>query len=387
MATNPTEAKGAQLTKMQELTSAWFFRQALKNNKSYASAREAMESKEFRDDILGTKSKPGIYPSIDKDWLETFIKQQGRYIEEFTQVKFKEFSVDGGFMDWVSKLVNTKYKIGKKDAWDPADVWCIQNENEVKKQIENAIKNTVDIEVLNAQLRTLFEERKVVGISLKKVSSKSTKAKYQEVNVKEGILFTSGKHPTFEIVEIKCDLKLQNDNTIKNAGCEIIFKINYTKDILTNTLTIRSTGRTYRPGNQTFIITEKGAAAHIGKVPQPLLKDVCKRHKLPFDNEWNNFPASAKDFNTEIADWKGMFDEIKNEVTTNVKTSEEFTSSILTLMMDKDNYGIANSKLIQINFLFNLMQLSKDTREKFITDLFFLAEKRGQGFGPFGKIY
>ena len=42
---------------------------------------------------------------------------------------------------------------------------------------------------------------------------------------------------------------------------------------------------------------------------------------------------------------------------------------------------------MQLGFLFELISLSKKDREGFITDLFFLAEKRGKGFGPFGKLY
>ena len=55
--------------------------------------------------------------------------------------------------------------------------------------------------------------------------------------------------------------------------------------------------------------------------------------------------------------------------------------------MDEQTYGTANSKLMQMNFLYNFINLGDKEMEKFITDLFFLAEKRGKGFGPFGKIY
>jgi hypothetical protein len=57
------------------------------------------------------------------------------------------------------------------------------------------------------------------------------------------------------------------------------------------------------------------------------------------------------------------------------------------MMMDPDNNGTANSKLMQIKFLYELVILPKKKMEGFITDLFFLAEKRGKGFGPFGKLY
>ena len=355
MASKPS---ASELTRMQELTSAWFFRRALKYNKSYKTADEVMGSKEFIAEIIGTNSKPGIYPVITKEWIETFIKQQGRFLAEFAQAKFKEFSVDGGFMDWVSKLVNQKYKINKKDAWDPADVWCIQNENQVEKQIEDAVNNTLNIEVLNSELRTLFEERKVVGISLKKVASKERTARYQEVNIKDGVLFTSGKHPTFDISEIRCDLLMQNSGLIKANDARIFFTVKYTKETLIYTLTIRTSGRTYKPGNLIFEF-----------------------------QDWKKFPSDAAGFNSEINEWKNKFNSIKSKVNTKITSAEDFSASILTLMVDPENFGTANSKLMQIEFLYNFTKLNQTGMEKFITDLFFLAEKRGKGFGPFGKLY
>jgi hypothetical protein len=377
----------SELTRMQELTSAWIFRRALNDNKKYKDADDIITDDKFQNEVVGTKTKKGIYPFVDIDWIETFFKQQKKFLDEFSNAKFKEFSVQGGFMDWVSKLVNQKYKIKKKDAWDPADVWCIQNENEVKKQISESINETLDIEVLNAELRTLFKERKVVGISLKKVGSKVPQARYQEVNIKEGVLFTSGKHPTFNITQIRCDLLLQKDGTFKANDTRIYFEVQYTKDKLNYTLTIRTSGRTYKPGNLIFEFQEPGAAAQIGKAPVELIKEAAGKHRMEFDNDWHNFPSNAANFNSEKSSWINVFNKVKNKVETNISSDEEFFKSISKMLMDKENYGTANSKLMQLNFLYNFVDLGDKNMEKFITDLFFLAEKRGTGFGPFGKIY
>ena len=386
MATQKPSA--TELTRMQELTSAWIFRRALNDNKRYRDADDILGDSKFQNEVIGTSTKKGIYPFVDTDWVSTFFKQQKRFLDEFSNARFKEFSVEGGFMDWVSKLVNQKYGINKKDAWDPADVWCIQNENEVKKQITDAISQTSSIEVLNAELRTLFNERKVVGISLKKVASKLPQARYQEVNIKDGVLFTSGKHPTFTIKEIRCDLKMQDDGTFKANDSKIFLTVEYTKEKLTYTLTIRTSGRTYKPANLIFEFQEPGAAAQIGKAPVNLIEEVAQRHKhMNFDNDWHNFPSNAVEFNTQKSEWRNAFNKIKNKVKTNITSDVEFIGSISKMMMDKENYGTANSKLIQVNFLSNFIELGDKEMEKFITDLFFLAEKRGKGFGPFGKIY
>jgi hypothetical protein len=376
-----------ELTEMQEKTSAWIFDQALNHNVKYKNPDEIYNDKKFKKEIIGTPSKKGIYPYVTSEWIDSFYKQQKKFLDEFSDAKFKEFSVKGGFMDFVSKLVTQKYGIGKKDAWDPADVWCVQNEQQVVKIIKDAIENTNDIEVLNTILRTLFKERKVVGISLKLVDKRVDKARYQEVNIQEGILFTSGRHPTFTITNIRCDFLLRDDNTFKAANATITFLVKYTKEIIKYTVTIRTSGRTYRPGNLIFEFQEPGGSAQIGKAPVELVYEAAKRNKMDFKNIWQDYPSTTPMFVEEENKYKEMFDVVNKKVETNIKTSDEFARNILKQIADPDNYGTANSKLMQLKFLYEMTKLTEKKTEKFITDLFFLAEKRGPGFGPFGKLY
>jgi hypothetical protein len=384
MATKPT---ASQLTEMQEKTSAWIFDQALNYNRRYKSAEDILNDDKFKKEVIGTNTKKGIYPFVTLDWVNSFYKQQKKFLDEFSDAKFKEFSVKGGFMDFVSKLVNQKYRINKKDAWDPADVWCIQNEREVINTIKEAVENSNDIEKLNATLRTLFKERKVVGLSLKLVDKRVPVARYQEVNIKEGVLFVSGKNPTFTVNNIKCDLKLRDDGTFKANDARISFTVVYSKEKINYTLTVRTSGRTYRPGNLIFEFQEPGGSAQIGKAPVELVEKAAKNYNIEFINDWHKFPSSTVEFNTEEKKYKGMFNLIKNHVETQIDSDTVFSENILKMMMDPDNYGTANSKLMQIKFLYELVILPKKKMEGFITDLFFLAEKRGKGFGPFGKLY
>ena len=66
---------------------------------------------------------------------------------------------------------------------------------------------------------------------------------------------------------------------------------------------------------------------------------------------------------------------------------KQFVSSMLAMLNDEDNYGTANSKLMQLTFVYEISKLPKKDVDELITQLLFLAQKRGQGFGPFGKIY
>jgi hypothetical protein len=384
MASKPSST---ELTEMQEKTSAWIFDQALNHNKKYKSPDDILSDIKFKNAIIGTPSKKGIYPYVTKEWIDSFYKQQKSFLDEFSDAKFKEFSVKGGFMDFVSKLVTQKYGISKKDAWDPADVWCVQNESQVVKLVQAAIKDSDDIEMLNAELRTLFKERKVVGISLKLVDKRVEKARYQEVNIQEGVLFTSGKHPTFTITDMRCDLVLRSDNTFKAANATISFTVKYSKEIINYTLTVRTSGRTYRPGNQIFEFQEPGGSAQIGKAPVELVHEAAKRNKMDFVNNWHDYPSTAPEFVKEEEDYKNMFNVVNKKVKTGLTNDKEFSENILKQIIDPENYGTTNSKLMQLKFLYEITKLSEKKTEKFITDLFFLAEKRGKGFGPFGKLY
>jgi hypothetical protein len=384
MASKPS---ATELTEMQEKTSAWIFDQALNYNKKYKSPDDILNDDKFKKAIIGTPTKKGIYPFVTKEWIDSFYKQQKSFLDEFSDAKFKEFSVKGGFMDFVSKLVNQKYGISKKDAWDPADVWCVQNETQVIKLIKDAVQNSDEIEMLNAQLRTLFKERKVVGISLKLVDKRVAKARYQEVNIEKDVLFVSGKHPRFSITDMRCDLVLRADNTFKAANATITFLVKYSKEIIKYTLTIRTSGRTYRPGNLIFEFQEPGGSAQIGKAPVELVYEAAQRNKMDFVNKWQDYPSTAPEFINEEKQYKNMFDVVNKKVKTGLTNDKEFSENILKQIIDPENYGTTNSKLMQIKFLYEITKLTESKTEKFITDLFFLAEKRGKGFGPFGKLY
>jgi len=118
-----------------------------------------------------------------------------------------------------------------------------------------------------------------------------------------------------------------------------------------------------------------------------LVEKAGKKYKIHFENDWHKYPSTATEFNDEEKSYNAKFNKIKGKVKTNIDNDKKFSESILKMLMDKDNYGTANSKLMQVEFLYQLVKLPKKDMEGFITDLFFLAEKRGQGFGPFGKLY
>jgi hypothetical protein len=383
----------AKNTTPQEQTSAWIFRRALKDNKKYKNADEIWADEKFKNEIIGTKTKPGLYPEVNQDWVENYYKQQKKFLDEFSGDKFTEFSQDqndqGGFMNFVSNLVTKKYGVVKKDSWDPADIWCVQNEKKVIFDIKKVIdsdKGLTGIEKLNTLLRTLFKERIVVGISLKQVTGES--ARYQEVNVKKGVMFSSGKHPYFEIGEMRWDLKLLGDGLPKNKGSVIKITIKYQNEKATYSLNIRA-----HPGgglqNLTFAFQVVSAKAQIGSIPVNLLYKRLTQASFSFRNDHTKYPSTILEFNTQLKTYKKMFNKIKTKVDVGITTDVEFEKTILKMLGSKKPVisSTGHSKLMQLNFLYDMVSLSELDMNKVMTDIFFLAERRGEGFGPFGKIY
>ena len=84
-----------------------------------------------------------------------------------------------------------------------------------------------------------------------------------------------------------------------------------------------------------------------------------------------------------------MFEEIKKSCTTNIQKKEDFISNFQSLFSSsKQNLHIANSKLMQLDFIYQVLTLKPNQKyEEFWTDMFWLSIRKGPKFGPFGKLY
>mgnify|MGYP003350917715 CR=1 FL=1 len=107
-----TNLSAAELTRQQELGSAWILRRALKDNKTYTTWEDILDDPKYEE--LG--GKKGIYPTVDKEWLQTFFLQQKKMLEEFSNPRFTEFNREYGFMKYISDLVKNKFGISKSIA-------------------------------------------------------------------------------------------------------------------------------------------------------------------------------------------------------------------------------------------------------------------------------
>ena len=371
----------AELTRMQELGSAWIFRRALNDNVKYNSPEDIVKDKKYHELV-------SLYPAINKQWIDNYFAQQKRILQEFSGVQFSEFTREGGFMDFITKLISQKFKIAKKDSWNPADIWCVKNETKVINDIKKSMnkEGMASVAELNAIMRTMYEKRVLVGISLKLISGKE--AKYEEVNLDES-LFPDVKHYNFNVKTMKCFLGLKEGKKFETQDTRVVVEAleNGKKQFFDFQIKPNTTSEL---ANLKFEPTASGAAkARLGKTPLDKLAQLFKKYEIAFVNTYKNYPQTLKDFNdkSSINYAKIAFDQIKNsgvDVGT-CKNSDEFIINLQKVYTLEPH--IATSKLMQVNFLYHVTQLPKEKMDDLFTDMSFLAQKKGREFGPFGKLY
>ena len=80
------------------------------------------------------------------------------------------------------------------------------------------------------------------------------------------------------------------------------------------------------------------------------------------------------------------WNDLKGKVEMEVNTASEFTQNMANGFLSSKPW-VATSKLIQLKFLHTVLNMKPKKRNEFLTDMVFLAAKKGKRFGPFGKLY
>ena len=72
-----------------------------------------------------------------------------------------------------------------------------------------------------------------------------------------------------------------------------------------------------------------------------------------------------------------------------ITQKKEFVNNVKTVFSGPEPH-IANVKLMQLYYVDRLMQLKPKDRNEYLTDILYIAQKKGRkvfDFGPFGKLY
>ena len=404
---NNISISDAEFTAMQELATAFICERAFKDNKEFTSPDSIIKDKvtkkgldkifTYRGELLLKFTVPIDKKTVEGKWITTFYLQQERLLKEFSNAKFTVFNRDGGFMQFITDLIKDKFGISRKDAWDPADIWLIKDSpkfrNKIAKELEGA-RGTQTIKELNAIMRSMFQKREIVGVSLKLISG--TTARYEEVNVTDAFfkkLENMQGEFDFKLSKIVCKLNLKNQNQFATQDT-IIFLKDTTKDIAK----FQIKGNTpSRLANLKFEGTEIGASkARLGKAPLNLVEKLSAMvDKELYNSETKqngNYPTTAAEYQKVQTKYENMFEILsKSKLVKDlgIKNKKEFSNNMIKVFKGPEPQ-IANQKLMQVYFAQRLISLKEQVRDEYLTDLLFLSQKKGAkvfDFGPFGKLY
>ena len=406
---NDIKISDAEFTAMQELATAWILKRAFQDNVKFNSeediVRDASTLKglqkifKYNQKQLFIFKTPIVQKTPEAKWLNTFYLQQKKLLEEFSDARFTVFNREGGFMQFITDLIKDKFGIARKDSWNPADIWLIKEKNVFRKKIIKACSGasgTQTIAELNTMMRSMFMNREVVGISLKLISGKE--AKYEEINVSDSF-FKKLEMPkdnynyTLSRIVIKLNL---NKDSFATQDTNIFLKNADNKEIAKFQIKGNTTSRL---ANLKFEGTEIGAsAARLGKAPLNLVEKLSATKGYD-SNLYNamtkkngNYPVSLEQFQSAQYGYAEMFKRVvasKLVKDVGITTVPEFSNNMSTVFNSSSSH-IANVKLMQLYFVDRLLMLSPNKRDEYLTDLLFIAQKKGNkvfDFGPFGKLY
>jgi len=392
----------AVFTGMQERATAFILQRVILDNKKFNSVQSILNDKKTIKELNVIFKKSLIFDkTIDKKsaelvWLNTFYLQQEAIVKEFGDPNWTIYNRDGGFMEWVTKLLSSKCGISKKDAWNPADIWLIrknkiaEHEKAIKKKLSGKMPEK-NLQELNVIMRDLFISRDVVGISLKKISKKI--AHYEEINVTEkffkNLKNKSGDY-SYSVGGIKCLLTLKGDTfstqdtviSLKGSKGKVLFTI----QIKGNT-TSRLANLKYEPTDKEF------TAARLGKAPLDLIRKIAPNENVE-PGQHSKHPKNIKELEEKISSYVDMFKFITSNKWARIVdvgniSAEDFESNIRHVFNGRLSH-IGNSKLQQLFWIHYLLKLNETERNEFVTDIIFISQKKGNrifNFGPFGKLY
>lgn len=436
-------------TQQQELGYAYIFNEALAKNvdfekkvKSVVSKRSdkgiIFTKKKLPDDVLLTVFKDqlpelrkifnlrGSFPEKHLEWLNAFYWGQNVLLKKYSRRDFTSFNRDGGFMEYITKYINTKFNISQKDTWDPADVWAIKgSQQSIEKFIDDGMVGVQDYKEiskkfqgeklqsylragmikLNSLLIDLLTgpNPRVVGISLKLIDSG---AKIEEVNfnkVKANVKRNAGLIDTIANPykvdpkdDFKCNFKIQQGKESFTQDVQVSAEDMKTGTEYVIQIKANDSGNPSGSGLK-FELTIKGKSlARAGKVPMYYVKKLLNDYKAGFfNNQHTEYPRTSKEFRENLTkgrNYKAMFNFVGSKgIDLGVKYNEFVNNVVAALDEGKKLRTNAVCKLMGFEILDFMLKLKEKQMATIITDWTFLAQKKNiqkfDTFGPFIKIY
>ena len=411
------------MTMMQELGSAWVFYQALNKGKTWPDWTKLKNDPDVKGELSKIWAKFGDnWVESGDEWAQNFYAQQKALITklggtsccQFDQYTHSnKYTLPGmsgnSFMDWITGEIG-KMGVTGKDNWNPADIWLIQSSYE--KQARATIKSILDDvdpvemkrEKVNAYMRALFQEKKIFGISLKKVTKQEAKVVYfnhhEDFFTKnwKGEGSYGGKGTDAQIMSYhssicKCG-KIQEGGKWTMETQDMIWYVHDTnKD--SYKFQIKGNNSTGFSGLKYEPTAEGHGEARLGKATVDLVLENLKKHGVSdkFNKDNSSYPHTADEFIDNKGSNAGQtwLQMIQCLFTNGVdmgaaKSAQEAYDNILAVYDEANGSPHhANAKLQEIRWLCAFFAINK--KDRFATDMVWMAMKAGRSYGAYAKIY
>tara|TARA_R100001594_G_scaffold7058_1_gene19475 strand:+ start:93 stop:1550 length:1458 start_codon:yes stop_codon:yes gene_type:complete len=376
-------------TPVQEKGTTVIFNRALRDNVKFPTKESIKEDKKTWDELLEVF---GDWKDRLPLWTHTYWQQQKQFLKKYQGAEWDVFVYDGDdFVTFFRKNLpritrdpETNKPVGDYTTWNPSDIYAARNLKEIQKNIKDKIPTEPQhIAQLNNYLANLMNNKELVGISLKMIN-KEDPAHIKLLNDNDHYTLTEVTKFKFKDIEYKLDniFAFKTDT----GG----------KDIQSTTVGLGKGKGRYeinikRAGDNIIWGTSIKAtpAAQGGNAPVGM---VLNHLGTGYDNKASAMPKNGKDFNTNKAKFKKMWDNVKGKMN-NPPKWEDFQDKIIVLYAKDDRS--AKVKLLQLNFwsdVLNALNSKKDdgknSKSEWWKDLLYLGLKVGkQGqFAPHAKI-
>tara|TARA_R110000744_G_scaffold119224_1_gene222507 strand:- start:1539 stop:2225 length:687 start_codon:yes stop_codon:yes gene_type:complete len=228
----------------------------------------------------------------------------------------------------------------------------------------------------------MFKKRQVVGISLKLISGNN--AKWELVNLDSQDVF-DGDQYSFQFQKADLTFALQGDQFRKTDS--LVF-IGSSKQEIKFQIRQNEQGK----ANLKLEATDLSAqSARLGKVPLDMASSLFRNVGLESQRwrSWKNYPTNTQEFLDDVETHVDRFKKLQStrNVDLGVRNDAEFVKN-MTRVFEKGRSDVALSKLMQLDILNEMFSIRNRTQlNNALTDLGFLAQKKGDLFGPFAKLY
>ena len=394
-------------TAIQERGSAFILSVALKTNSAYQGIdlgknHIALEKNKYVFDGLTDIFKN--YEDRLKDWTYTYYQQQKVFLKKYEDSRWSEFEYgNNSFVKFFENHIKNIYvtfgssnpdkpakTLGKYEQWNPADIYAAYNMPIIKKELDDIIKgkeNTKGINLfrLNQYLIKLLQDKRLVGISLKKIKQGDNAELILRNIDADSYLDPKVETKQYKMSDITFDIDGIHDENKKTVSTYVKFGDGYQIDVK---------GSSSKFNNLAFgTLVKAKSAAQGGNAPINLVIRLMRKNgsDMSFTNDNSKYPRTDDEYYDPPSsyfkrnNYKTWFNILKKHFKNKSVSFRDFDNYIGGLYEDGDG-AIAQSKLMQLHFYYDSLKQNRLGVDYWLKILY-LGMKVGKIFAPHAKIY